>query len=70
MNSLINTFQMEICKSASMGLWGRTLDHVLVQMHWSQELMIIALGLDKNYLDKRYQFHQEILTSEGGIRKS
>lgn len=44
--------------------YGDTLDNVLVQMHWSQELMIIALGLDKDYLEERYQFHQEILTSE------
>lgn len=44
--------------------YGDALDHVLVQMHWPHELMIIALGLDKVYLDKRYQFHHEILTNE------
>lgn len=44
--------------------YGDAIDDILVQMHWSQELMIIALGLDKDYLDKRYQFHQEILSNE------
>ncbi|MDV2468748.1 hypothetical protein QR674_07105 [Acinetobacter chinensis] len=44
--------------------YGDALDHVLVQMHWSQELMIIALGLDKDYLQERYQFHQKILNNE------
>ncbi|UUS60251.1 MULTISPECIES: hypothetical protein [unclassified Acinetobacter] len=44
--------------------YGDALDHVLVQMHWSQELMIIALGLDKEYLEERYQFHQNILSNE------
>ncbi|MFH7767643.1 hypothetical protein [Acinetobacter sp. BSP-28] len=44
--------------------YGDALDNILVQMHWSQELMIIALGLDKNYLQQRYQFHQNILINE------
>lgn len=44
--------------------YGDAIDNILVQMHWSQELMIIALGLDKNYLDIRYKFHQERLSTE------
>ncbi|NNP69063.1 hypothetical protein [Acinetobacter sp. Ac_5812] len=44
--------------------YGDVIDHILVQMHWSQELMIIALGLDKDYLEKRYQYHCEILRNE------
>ena len=44
--------------------YGDAIDSILVQMHWSQELMIIALGLDKNYLDIRYKFHQERLSTE------
>lgn len=44
--------------------YGDAIDHILVQMHWSQELMIIALGLDKDYLEKRYQYYAEILCHE------
>lgn len=44
--------------------YGDVIDNILVQMHWSQELMIIALGLDKDYLEERYQFHQNILSNE------
>lgn len=44
--------------------YGDVIDNILVQMHWTQELLIIALSLDQDYLDKRYQFHQENLTNE------
>ncbi|WP_254433792.1 hypothetical protein [Acinetobacter sp. Marseille-Q1618] len=44
--------------------YGDNIDNILVQMHWSQELMIIALGLDQDYLEKRYQYHCEILGNE------
>ncbi|ENX62211.1 MULTISPECIES: hypothetical protein [Acinetobacter] len=51
-------------KSLQTWAYGDAIDHILVQMHWSQELMIIALGLDKDYLEKRYQYHAEILRHE------
>ncbi|WP_343621771.1 hypothetical protein [Acinetobacter proteolyticus] len=51
-------------KSLQTWAYGDVIDHILVQMHWSQELMIIALGVDKDYLEKRYQYHAEILRHE------
>ncbi|MCH7302837.1 hypothetical protein MMP74_00230 [Acinetobacter sp. NIPH 1869] len=51
-------------KSLQTWAYGDAIDHILVQMHWSQELMIIALGLDKDYLEKRYQYHAETLRHE------
>lgn len=48
-------------KSLQTWAYGDTIDNILVQMNWSQELMFIALGLDREYFEERYQYHLEIL---------
>ena len=41
--------------------YGDVVDNTLLLMHWPQELLIIALGLDHEYLEQRYLYHLNLL---------
>ena len=41
--------------------YGDVVDNTLLLMHWTQELLIIALGLDHEYLEQRYLYHLNLL---------